>query len=208
MAKPATEPQPALKTSNFEKYSTRNPLARALYARFFSRVTNLVTPLSLSSVLDAGCGEGETLERLRALLPADVTGFDNNPECVAFVQHRFPAYRFSVEDIYRLPYPDSSFDLVLCLEVLEHLAEPNRALAELCRVARRDIVISVPNEPLWSLTNLARLKYVRRLGDHPEHVQHYNRRTLARLIAPFADRLEVGTSYPWLVAHFSRKAGE
>ncbi len=199
------EDLPGIRTSNCEKYSTRNPLAQMLYARFFSRLAALVEPLAPRSVLDAGCGEGETIARLASILPADVTGFDNNPDCVAFISRRFPAFRFTVEDIYRLPYGDARFDLVLCLEVLEHLAEPERALAELCRVARRDLIISVPNEPWWSLTNLARLKYVRRLGHHPEHVQRWNRRSLWRLLAPFASRLLVTGSYPWLIAHLALK---
>jgi ubiquinone/menaquinone biosynthesis C-methylase UbiE len=201
-----SEPLPGIRTSNFEKYSTRNPLARALYARFFARLAGLVEPLRPASVLDAGCGEGETIARLGPLLPANVTGFDNNPDCIAFVGRRFPQHRFSVEDIYRLPYADESFDLVLCLEVLEHLSEPERALAELCRVARRDLVVSVPSEPWWSLTNLARLKYVSRLGNHPEHVQRWNRRSLGRLLAPVAERLTLGGSYPWLIAHLVKKA--
>lgn len=204
MTQPPTD-VPPIRTTNYEKYATRNPVARALYAGFFRKVTALVEPLQPARVLDAGCGEGETIERLRPLLPGQVTGFDNNPDCVAFVSRRFPGYRFTVEDIYRLPYPDAEFDLVFCLEVLEHLAEPGKALAELCRVARRDIVISVPNEPWWSLTNLARFKYVSRLGDHPEHVQHWNRRTLRRLLEPFAESLTVTGSYPWLIAAFTKK---
>jgi ubiquinone/menaquinone biosynthesis C-methylase UbiE len=47
-------------------------------------------------------------------------------------------------NIYELQFPDRSFDLVLCTEVLEHLTEPERAARELMRVARRRLVIGVP----------------------------------------------------------------
>jgi 2-polyprenyl-3-methyl-5-hydroxy-6-metoxy-1,4-benzoquinol methylase len=50
-------------------------------------------------------------------------------------------------DVARLPFRDRSFDLVLCCQVLEHvpLATAQRALAELRRVTRGHIVISVPD---------------------------------------------------------------
>jgi hypothetical protein len=49
-------------------------------------------------------------------------------------------------DVTRLEYPDNSFDSVFCLEVLEHLpgALLERACGEIARVAKRDVVISVP----------------------------------------------------------------
>ena len=68
-----------------------------------------------------------------------------------------------------MPFEDDSFDLVLCLEVLEHVPEPGAALAELARVCCGRIVLSVPDEPWFRLGSLARGKYLRGLGDHPEH---------------------------------------
>jgi len=165
-----------------------------------------VAELQPESVLDAGCGEGETLERLRDLLPRDVHGFDNNPACVKFAAARLPAYRFSTGDVCRADYQDNRFHTVLCLEVLEHLAEPSRAMRELVRVSRSHIVISVPNEPLFRLTNLARGKYIRRWGDHPEHCQHWNRARLASFLAASADVMQVQSSCPWLIAHCRKKA--
>jgi len=153
-------------------FQTRNPLARLLFDRFYGVLRRRVAELLPASVLDAGCGERETLERLHGLLPHEVHGIDNNPAWLKFAAARLPAYRFSTGDVCRVDYQDNRFDMVLCLEVLEHLAEPATALRELVRVSRRHIVISVPNEPLFRLTNLARGRYVRRWGDHPEHCQH------------------------------------
>ncbi len=187
-------------TSNFAKFATRNPLARLLFDRFFLRVRSLVTPLTPLSVLDAGCGEGETIARLRDILPVPVTGFDTNPACIDYARRRHPGDRFLIADIHSLPWPDRTFDLVLCLEVLEHLADPARALSELCRVARRAVVVSVPHEPFWSLTNLARLKYVQRLGHHPEHIQRFSRRSLRLLLLNHDPAPVITSSWPWLIA--------
>jgi ubiquinone/menaquinone biosynthesis C-methylase UbiE len=192
-------------TTNYEKFQTRNPLARFLFDRFYGRLRHLVAELQPNSVLDAGCGEGETLERLRNLLPRDVHGFDNNPACVKFAASRLPAYRFSTGDVCHIEYEDRRFDMVLCLEVLEHLSDPELALRELVRVSRRDIVISVPNEPYFRLTNLVRGKYLRRWGDHPEHCQHWNRASLASFLAPSADVMQIRSSYPWLIAGSRKK---
>jgi 2-polyprenyl-3-methyl-5-hydroxy-6-metoxy-1,4-benzoquinol methylase len=193
-------------TTNYEKFQTRNPLARFLFDRFYGALECMVAELQPESLLDAGCGEGETLERLREFLPRDVHGFDNNPACVKFAAARLPAYEFSKGDVCRVDYQDNRFHTVLCLEVLEHLAEPSRALRELMRVSRGHIIISVPNEPFFRLTNLARGKYVRRWGDHPEHCQHWNRASLAALLDTSADVVQVLSSYPWLVAHCRKRA--
>lgn len=44
-----------------------------------------------------------------------------------------------------LPFPENSFDCVLCLDVLEHLEHIHQVFDELCRVARRHVIISLPN---------------------------------------------------------------
>jgi 2-polyprenyl-3-methyl-5-hydroxy-6-metoxy-1,4-benzoquinol methylase len=193
-------------TANYAKFQTRNPLARFLFGRFYEELGRIVSELRPGSVLDAGCGEGETLERLHGLLPCDVQGFDNNPACVEFAAARLPSYTFSAGDVYHITSASNRFDVVLCLEVLEHLDEPALALRELVRVSSRYVVVSVPNEPLFRLTNLARGKYTRRWGDHPEHRQHWNRRSLAEFLTESADVVELRTSYPWLIAR-CRKRG-
>ncbi|GAB4339698.1 MAG: hypothetical protein Kow0099_15010 [Candidatus Abyssubacteria bacterium] len=48
-------------------------------------------------------------------------------------------------DKERLPFPDNSFDCVLCLDVLEHLENIHRTFDELCRVSSRHVIISLPN---------------------------------------------------------------
>lgn len=188
-------------TTNYAKFQTRNPLAQLTFGRFYRKLGSVIAGLDASLVLDAGCGEGETIERLRDVLPTNLVGFDINPESVAFAAQRFPKMTFTVEDIYHLPYATGSFALVFCLEVLEHLERPAAALAELARVARSDIVISVPHEPWFRLGNLARGKYLKRWGDHPEHIQHWNPRTFAPLLAGTTDVVAIHSSFPWLLAH-------
>ena len=53
---------------------------------------------------------------------------------------------------------------------------PERALAEMARVARGYLLVSVPREPLWRALNIARGAYVRDLGNTPGHLNHWSRR--------------------------------
>ena len=100
-------------------------------------------------------------------------------------------------DITTLPFPDATFDLVLAIEVLEHVPFPELALAELARVARRDLVVSVPREPIWCAANLARGKYVRDLGNTPGHINHWGKKAFAELVGRRFRVRAVHSPFPW-----------
>jgi SAM-dependent methyltransferase len=191
----------AASSTNYEKFQTGNPVVRRLIGRFYQRVSAIVEPLDPDSLLDAGCGEGETLERLNGLLPARTVGVDLSAKAVAFTAQRLPTVEVEQQSIDDLPFADDSFDLVLCLEVLEHLHDPAAGLAELARVAAGDVLISVPHEPWFRLGSLLRGKYLRGLGNHPEHVNHWNSNSLRSFLAEQFGEVSVRRSFPWLIAH-------
>jgi ubiquinone/menaquinone biosynthesis C-methylase UbiE len=93
-------------------------------------------------LLDLGCGPGSiTLGLAEAVAPGEVVGVDLQPSQVAQAQALSAArgvknVRFEVADVYRLPFPDGSFDAVFAHVVLMHLSEPVRALVEMRRVLR------------------------------------------------------------------------
>ena len=191
-------------TSNHEKYTegAKNPVVRRLMQRLFDRVREVLGPLHPQTYLDAGCGEGHSMMELKALLPERVTGFDLNPDAVAYCQAQHPEGSFTVENIYELPYDDDSFEVVLCMEVLEHLDRPSQALEELTRVCSGTLILSVPFEPWFQLGNLARGKYREQWGNHPEHVQHWGLRSFERFVAAQHGLTDVTVceAWPWIVA--------
>jgi SAM-dependent methyltransferase len=190
----------APETSNLAKYRTRNPIVWRLIDRFYARVGAIVAPLGPDSVLDAGCGEGEAIARLARVLPPRVFAIDVREECVAFTRRRLPFVEASRGSVYELPFEDGRFDLVLCLEVLEHLDRPTDALRELARVGSRDLVVSVPYEPWFRLGSLLRGRHLARLGNHPEHVNRWGRGAFARFLAEHLEVRELEVAFPWLIA--------
>jgi SAM-dependent methyltransferase len=115
-------------------------------------------------VLDAGCGSGRTMVELRRY--GRVSGFDLNPLGVSHAQARGHAdvRRARVEEI---PWPDDSFDLITCLDVIEHTPDDVASLRELRRVARPGaaLVVTVPAyQLLWSSHDVANHHYRRYRG--------------------------------------------
>lgn len=208
---PTLDPVPeAISTTNYEKFNTRDRVALATHSRFYGTIGRIVRPIDGGSVLDAGCGEGESVKRLRHLLPGNIIGIDKNPNSVAFASDRLPGVDFRVGDVCRTEFGDSSFDLVLCLEVLEHLGDPDAGLRELSRVAKGDIVVSVPYEPWFrigfAIGNILKGRYLRRWGDSPEHVQHWNPKTFRALLEKHVEVQDMRTVFPWVIAHCRKRA--
>lgn len=196
----ARPPAPPSTTTNAAKFETTNPVVQRMIGRFFAVLREVVEPLEPTAVLDAGCGEGETLVRLGDVLGDRIAAIDIERSCVERVRQRLPSTAVRHGDVTALPYADDEFDLLLCLEVIEHVPEPARAVAELARVSRRDVVVSVPFEPWFRIGSLLRGNYLRTLGNHPEHVNHFSRRSLTDLLEPALEVREVRVAFPWLIA--------
>lgn len=118
-------------------------------------------------ILDAGCGTGGNLSRYEHLGRA--TGVDPSPEAVRFCEERGLAsvHRAGLEE---LPFEAGSFDLIAATDVLEHIADEGRALAELRRVAAPGgaLLLTVPAY-MWLWT---------REDDNLHHQRRYTKRRL------------------------------
>lgn len=117
--------------------------------RFYQEVVSQIAMLDLrpASVLDVGCGSGHLLAGLRRLWPdAIMLGVDFSMESVVLAQRLQPALKFRQCSIFDLTSLQTSFDVVVCTEVLEHLPEADHAMEQLVSVCKPGgcVVVTVP----------------------------------------------------------------
>jgi 2-polyprenyl-3-methyl-5-hydroxy-6-metoxy-1,4-benzoquinol methylase len=193
--------------SNLQKHLNPNPIGRWLVRRFHKRIIGLVRAAGASRILDAGCGEGFTLRELHSDgIQAAMLGTDISHVALAWNQaNQMSSSPLAVADVRHLPFSPGSFDLVVCLEVLEHVPDAAAGLSELLRVSRGHVLISVPHEPFFRGANFLRGKYLRTLGNNPEHVHTYSGRALRRLMSAQAEVVWHGYVFPWQIALACKK---
>lgn len=187
-------------SSNLRKYRTGNPLMRRIIQRFLEEVRRTAVSLEPGSVVDLGCGEGIVAGMLHESLP-DVRylGIDLSAQAVQTAQSLEPELDFRVGDVLDVPPPGDGADLVLCLEVVEHLDDPDAAVSRVLEWASGQALISVPWEPWFRLGNLLRGRHVSRLGNHPEHIQQFTPSTFSDLLGRHAASHRVWTCFPWIL---------
>jgi 2-polyprenyl-3-methyl-5-hydroxy-6-metoxy-1,4-benzoquinol methylase len=186
--------------NTFDKYGSTNPVVRRLMGRFEQTLDELFHAAGPSSILDVGCGEGVLTSKWASrIAPGRVVGIDlEDPKLAAeWALRSQPNLEYRTVEATALPFDDDEFDLAAAIEVLEHVPSPEQTVAEMARVARRHLLVSVPHEPLWRMLNVARGAYVRDLGNTPGHVNHWTRRGFVSMLGRYGETLEVRSPFPW-----------
>jgi 2-polyprenyl-3-methyl-5-hydroxy-6-metoxy-1,4-benzoquinol methylase len=189
--------------NTYDKYGSTNPLVRHLMAGFERAVDELLDRAAPGSLLDVGCGEGVLVERwARRLEGARIVGIDLEEESIqaGWSEHQAPNLEYRAMAAENLPFAANEFDLASAIELLEHVPDPERTLAEMAHCARCHLLVSVPREPLWRMLNVARGAYWSELGNTPGHVNHWSKRSFARLLSRHGDIVEVRSPFPWTMA--------
>lgn len=195
-------PQDLVAGNVYDKYHTRNPIARFLMHSFDRDMAELLRIAgNVDSVLEVGCGEGEVLRKLAGLFPrAYLLGADVSPDVVEEAQRRHPDLSFETRSIYETDHHPRKFDLIVAAEVFEHLDDPLDALRAVVRASNKFIFASVPEEPLWRILNCARAKYIRHWGNTPGHVQHWSTQAFIGFLESEVDVIAVRKPRPWTMA--------
>ena len=184
--------------SKHAKYASTNPVSRVLVGGFYRTIDQMVAGIEFDSVVDVGCGEGLLLRSLESRLSGVVChALDADPAEAEDAAANLPFCNVRVGSAYDMPMEDNSVDLVICTEVLEHLAEPRRALEEFARVSRRYVLMSVPREPIWRMLNMARGAYWSGWGNTPDHLNHWSSRGFRRFVSTRFDVVQVLAPFPW-----------
>jgi 2-polyprenyl-3-methyl-5-hydroxy-6-metoxy-1,4-benzoquinol methylase len=186
--------------NTYDKYGSTNPVVRRLMASFERTLDELMRRAEPRSLLDVGCGEGVLVHRWAQSLPdSRVVGIDLQEESIqaGWAQRQAPNLEYRTMPAEELPFADGEFDLATAIEVLEHVPDPEHTLAEMARCAERHLLVSVPREPLWRMLNMARGAYLGQLGNTPGHLNHWSRRSFARLLQQHGEVVELRSPFPW-----------
>ena len=135
-------------------------------------------------ILDAGCGSGRTMVELTEI--GEVHGVELDPEAADVARGR-SAGEIVVGRLEQLPFDESTFDLITCLDVIEHTPDDRTTLVELRRVCRPGgwLLLTVPAyQALWSTHDVAN-----------HHYRRYNRRSLRAAAAEAGWSVERMTSF-------------
>src|SRR3989344_2984724 len=166
-------------TSNFEKHTEKNPISKFFLDNFYKKLLS-----QLQNLKDRGIGK-----RLE--------GIEYLDEAIEIAKKLHTTITIKKGNIYTLPYGNNSFDVVICTEVLEHLDDTEKGLSELVRVTKRSCVLSVPNEPLFTIQRFFRGKNLLQLGDHPEHIQHWSKKSFEEFVSTKLKIVTTQTPIPW-----------
>lgn len=198
-------PIPPFPTETIDKnYTTGNILIRMVLSRFLKKIADTLAAIDAKSAqgLEVGCGEGNIIHYLhyRGVM-GHIVAIDLEADKLRFAKHHVPHATYLIADISRLIFKNDTFDYIMAIEMFEHLPDPAKALKELKRVAKNGahLLISVPYEPFFQWGNLARVKYLHRMGKTPSHLNFWNRKQFKLFLSENVKIIEEHylTTFPW-----------
>lgn len=138
----------------YHREHTPHKVTEMLHMEKRAVIVDLLSQVGMSEArtLVVGCGLGEDTEVVRPPIVAT----DLSTVALVKARQEYPEHTYLVADGHRLPFASDSFDIIICSEVIEHVENPHRMLAEFQTVLKEGgaLVITTPN---WlSLYGLAR----------------------------------------------------
>jgi ubiquinone/menaquinone biosynthesis C-methylase UbiE len=149
-------------------------------------LANLVGTIQNRVILDVGTGTGRAA-LLLARGGANVTAVDASNEMLAIARRRATEegapVRFLVGDAHALDFPDRSFDAVVSLRVIMHTPQWQQCIAELCRVAKRLVIVDYPSAHSFAALESASRRLAHAAGSRTEPYRVFTDGTIAAAFA-------------------------
>lgn len=168
---------------HYDKGIKKNVFQKYWHSKRIKEIIKLSVPTK-GRLLDVGCHSGLlTKEIIKHVKPDDIYGIDISVRAIEKAKKRIKNGKFKVADAHKLPYENSFFNVLFCLEMLEHVDYPKVVIRELYRVLKKDgyAIILVPTDNLlfrivWFLWNIrySVWKHV--------HVQSFQNDLLERIV--------------------------
>ena len=187
---------------SLEKYQSGNFISKYLVKKFMNSIIDLVRQTNVHNVNEIGCGEGQLIGAL-ASLGYSANGYDicqDSLDTAIRETERFGLnITYKLKSVYDLDVNSDTSELVLCCEVLEHLDDPQKALSIIEKLSNPYFIVSVPREPIWSLLNMIRGKYLKSFGNTPGHIQRWSKKSFIDLVSKYATIIEIRSPLPWTI---------
>lgn len=132
----------------YHKDEIINPVADFMQKERCNYLRSLLEDIS-GKVLIIGCGSQDDMSIISD--ECEGVGIDISAEAIKKSKERYPRFEYFVADAANLPFPDNSFDCVVCSEVIEHIPENEKVFSEVGRVLRnkKTFIITTPNWFSW-----------------------------------------------------------
>lgn len=185
-----------------------NPTTKGITHKFIDNILSEIESLQPEILLDVGCGTGYITNLMNETLKSNVIGCDMDYDRLSFARTTY-GQEVIIADMTQLPFKDKSIDVVSASEIIEHINCTDSALTEIKRIAKRSIIITVPNEPYFRIANFLRGKNVTRFGNPPDHINHYNKRSLKSLLNIYFNNLDIkNNAIFWIIVIINLKSIE
>lgn len=184
-----------------KKHGTKNPLKNYLLSKFDKKLRCFLQDIKPVRVLEIGSGTAHIVEIVKTMYPnCHYTAVDIDESLLEQARAKgADEIVLSAGEPLSLSYEDKSFDLVLMMEVLEHLYKPEEALKEAQRLCSKHFIASVPNEPLWRILQMMMLKHLKDWGNTPGHINHWNKKGFEKLLSGYFTISETAKPLPWVM---------
>lgn len=161
----------------------------------------MVGTIDVKKVLDLGCGEGFVINKLSKFYSyLEITGVDIDTKALDLARNLNPRAKFIECDINNFQCEKKSFELVMLIEVLEHMKKPDEILRIVKNITSKYALISIPHEPLFRISNFLRCKNFFRFGNDPEHLQNWTKKQFLGLLKNDGFKiLKIATPFPWVI---------
>ena len=155
-------------------------MSRVRYQEIIDVLFRNVSLTKKEKILDIGCAQGGFLNELANLGFSDLYGVDVSKKFIEQANKNLKSAKFVVGEAASLPFSDSSFDVVIIDQVLEHLLEPQLAIAEIERVLKVDgyLLVGVPDAEYYEKFSF--FSYYWFLIK--EHIQHFGINAIFNLV--------------------------
>lgn len=136
-------------------------------------------------ILDVGCASGYLTSQITAFFPnSEVFGVDSYKKAIEFGRKTYPNIKFKFADAHKLPFDNQSFDLITCIETLEHLEDPKSAIKEMYRCLKNNGNVLIGQDTDNLLFKIIWMIWTKTRGKvwHNSHIHPYRSSELEQLI--------------------------